>query len=1094
LIDIFSLIPAFAQQNSSGYSCNDFTDLSRVKVSTIWVNFHFILDGNGDGNFRRNDDGNGNSNVTGITIAQSLIDDANAVLEHLEQNISKNCLGQQNGFVSDAKYRLAIYPPENIESGIHFISDQTLYDQNREPDFTDASYLKQTYSAYGSKVVDVFMRAVAPGSNCNVWGEANLVIPICQTWCLWYYYISNDPGTEAFPGLLNHEILHCMGFKQEANSSSCDYYDIDKDEEAQTGNNIMRNNGGAKNALTPKQFNKLHTYLPILPYSNHDVLCDDDDPDIIIESGQTVTWNNPSRIASEVIVEPLATLIINCDVFTNKRILVKRSGKLIVEGATISSLCPDVDFWPGIQVEGSTKSHSQVSIFDPPISGDPGVVILNNAVISHAIVGVTTKSYEHEWETDYWGGIIVASVSTFSNNRKAVEFYPYRTENSSFFTECDFSSSNGYAGISMWDVHGVEIRDCDFGNMGPGITLFNPNGSSAPTTITGDVGIITIDASPMIYDNCTFQDLTHAIDAKSSIDLNLGRDGFRVGIMNGSYRPNLFENNTTHIFSLGTIGMDIINNRFAECNEGIYFSGKSQYNMISNQVSSFRYGLISRFPGALSNLIQGNKWVSTKDPSTGNFFRGDVQNVELVQNCYSVTKEDHLVWGARLKNQGTQNVPAVNLFSHKPVSSYDLISLTLPLNYWHEDPELNPNLDLRLIPLCAANNRAPSCSAFSRHLNQKSDGSKDPRINCILDEYNFPNDSIEEEYYSDSLFRFWNDKQFEYTQVLDGGNQALLLDGLNNDPDGTATYDNLIAASPFLTFEVLDVLICSGMDTSSKLQILTANAPIPEYFNSSLENYYATETIELLNSDYYHSYPAPRDSVHSLYDHANYQKQYQLFALLNHYSGMDQLDSLVSLLSAMEDFSKTQYLLDYYRYRNDFELCDSIIANTTAMNQDEEDWLFVADLSIRLYRDPQNFLIHQFELDSLNALALSYCREASAASALLYILEEKLYHISGDVNAPNAPLILGPDQQMGKQKSILKIVPNPAQDRILLKANDIITAMEICAIDGKMFFRKLLSNGTQDLALDIKSLKSGLYMVKAILNNGNVISEKLIKL
>jgi hypothetical protein len=434
------LIVLLTKASVSSQDCLGDGQLDRFITTTVYVNFHFILDGNGEGNFRANDDGNNNSTITGYSVANDIIYEANETLASLEQNYSKKCSGESNGFVPDSKYRLQIYfDPNDNNQGVYFHSDQQLYDHSADQSPTFINDLKDQFTVYGDRVIDIFMFASIPGADCNVWGAAVGDGAACETYCLWYYHINNSSIQYDYEKLINHEVLHCIGLISEAQTipghsrPPCDLYDINGDEEAlSTGNNIMKNNGGSKTALTPKQFNIIHNQLPKKAYSDQNIDCSTHGSPIVIPSNQTVYWDSPTKINSEVIVEPLATLIITCDVYTNSRILVQRSGKLIVEGAKITSLCPLWDFWPGIQVEGSTTPHSQVDPDAQLSSGDPGVVQLNGATIENAVVGVTANSDEHFWDKSYGGGIIQADVTTFIDNRKGLLSIPTENKTSHF--------------------------------------------------------------------------------------------------------------------------------------------------------------------------------------------------------------------------------------------------------------------------------------------------------------------------------------------------------------------------------------------------------------------------------------------------------------------------------------------------------------------------------------------------------------------------------------------------------------------------------------------------------------------------------------
>lgn len=1058
-------------------------------TTTVYVNFHYILDENGKNNFTSVDDGNGNSNVTGRTIAEQIISDANYTLGNLEQNISHKCNSDANGFVPDAKYRIELYYEESDQDqGVHYISNQTLYNKERGSTDVMPGALKNTFSIYGNKVIDIFMFAHAPNTNCNVWGESNNIDAL-NLWCLWYYYINNNQVQNDYYKILNHEILHTIGLIQEANSSNCDAYDIDKDEEASIGNNIMRNNDGDKSALTPKQFNLIQNLLGTREFTNSDVNCNTNSSPIIIPTGQEIVWDFPSRINSEVIIEPLATLIINCDVFTNSRILVQRSGKLIVEGATISSLCPKYSFWPGIQVEGSPKQHSQVNVNSQLTNTDPGVVLLNNAVIDNAVVGVTTKSDEHPWERDYWGGIIQASTTTFSNNRKGVEFYPYRNENASFFYECEFSSSKGYAGISMWDVHGVKIEDTDFDDMGPGITLYNPNSGNQPSTITGDLGIITVDASPTIFNNCTFKNLTHAIDAKSSFDLSgFSRGGLSIGLKGNDPQnpnpPNLFDNNKNHVFALGLIGVSIFNNSFKNSSEAIYFNGKSKYNINRNELSGFTQGIMSVRIGELTNLIELNKFVSTKNASNGIIPYSTNSNLNISQNCFSVKQDDWSVTAIGLKHQGTNSKPAINLFTHNPLASRDIYAKAPRFDYWVPDPALIPNLNLKLIPLCAINDHASSCSITSVHSNRKSINAFSPNIeiNCILDQAGFPNDQFEELQFDSLDYVYWKSKASELHDIIDGGNTDNIIALLTNNPNSITTIQLLESISPYLSFMVLESLISSSMDSSSKFQILAMNAPIPIEFESILLEEFDGQEVDNLLSDYYHGFPALSDTMMAAYHEAKYNQMDACLYLLKQKLLLEQYEEGSELILEQNNHELDRLVFSVKMLAGDISGASSFLDSFDILDTSDLAWVNIARISLRLDTNNTEFILSQAEDSLLEFVSLSTLPEAAKASALLYLLKEKLFDIeSGLYDTAQSILIL--NKNLAKKSSVkekLILYPNPVTNDLQLIFTDTPTSkihIEITNSQGQKVLLKEFKANSGIYSINVADLNNGLYIL-----------------
>lgn len=85
----------------------------------------------------------------------------------------------------------------------------------------------------------------------------------------------------------------------------------------------------------------------------HISYCDESSSPIIIEEGTSVVWDKLHMINRPIRVMPTATLTIKCEVrlSTNSYIEVRRGAKLIIDGGTLTNLCPGT--WSGIQVWGN---------------------------------------------------------------------------------------------------------------------------------------------------------------------------------------------------------------------------------------------------------------------------------------------------------------------------------------------------------------------------------------------------------------------------------------------------------------------------------------------------------------------------------------------------------------------------------------------------------------------------------------------------------------------------------------------------------------------------------------------------------------------
>ena len=193
------------------------------------------------------------------------------------------------------------------------------------------------------------------------------------------------------------------------------------------------------------------------------------------EFASTTTLSSPHFTDADLIIDSLATLTITDTLYVagGSRIIVRPGGKLIVNGGTITNAC-DGEMWQGIIVEGNANIR-QAALAQ-------GSVILNNATIENARDAISTRDANNTNNDGHTGGIIQATNTLFRNNCRSVEFLRYEnhttggavTDNASYFTRCTFiiDNDNFFANnnvtfenhVTMWKVRGVKFNGCTFRN------------------------------------------------------------------------------------------------------------------------------------------------------------------------------------------------------------------------------------------------------------------------------------------------------------------------------------------------------------------------------------------------------------------------------------------------------------------------------------------------------------------------------------------------------------------------------------------------------------------------------------------------------
>jgi hypothetical protein len=662
----------------------DFNDYDLISPFTVYVNVHFYEDANG----------NGFDTQTGIQLANDLIEKANFYLDNLEQNDKPGPNGVQADFVPKAKYKYKIYTdPANtndVHGGIWFHPDQNNY-----------------ANVYDAKVIDIKLTgnpACYSGGSCTG----------CDI-SLYGFLVCGQQDLDWYSRILNHEMGHSLSLGHVSwCNNECKNVDIDPEQECDpicpgiatcnginpqsvpcdpnlctvqcnpgemvskcnwnVGNNIMQQ-GHKERALTPCQWEKIFNRIASLntpKYSWADN-CTEGAPRLYITSGTNPVWDNLKLLNRNVEIETGATLTITCEVRMGKdqRIIVQRGAKLIVDGGTITNLCPDTR-WCGIRVHGNaTKEQSDP--FGALASDDAGVVLIkNNSLIENANTAISTTAPGMAYldQLAHWGGLIHAENSNFIANGRVAEFMKYDFKNKSKFINCTMDGDG--VGVTIWDTDNVTFNRCRFYNM-------------------SSQGILTYDAGAIIKDGNDFLNNRRGISCQATYPYSAYLE---LGDL--ASEPNYFLNNWFHIESNASEfgpGLSIINNEFFESNTSIFLVGPSRFTIEDNTFDNTEAGVFAHQTGAMGwnqhNYIRNN----AISANSGIIASGQNREMQFLCNYFSARWDFRLMQGASggpqgeiRQQQGNFGSIAGNCFTD-PVQVADIMTENQTLSFRYYAPQ-----------------------------------------------------------------------------------------------------------------------------------------------------------------------------------------------------------------------------------------------------------------------------------------------------------------------------------------------------------------------------------------------------------------------
>lgn len=569
---------------------------------TAYVNFHFILDDNGEGNFNETDNGDPNPPPTGpdtyhngVNIAKFMIDEINRKIANDVESPHIPCLNTLPAL--DFRFKLEIYKDPNIpgDDGVFFVNSTANYVYSQ----TSADVLKPLFTVNGDDVIDVFILAGETGVGNGIAGVAmdwgNHGNSVAQTG-IWEIQVINGTGGwwSATDNLL-HEFGHLFNLHHTFNGADfCDDAPVNAncwninpanpncDELCEVSNNVMDYNSFRK-SLTPCQLGRVHDYLynEQPDYIKVDWCTVDADKKIEIEDGENITWDSPRNLKGDLVVKAGGNLTIQCSVGfpTDGKLIVERGGRLVIDGGQVTSNCGS--FWKGIEVHGYyNKEHllSYVSQIKngsyPSTSNDHGAIyIKNGGSVENAQIGIKNVKFRPTGpDLNYTGGIIIADEGEFANNWKAIELWKFNPEsinsslrrnNVSYINECNFEITDEYldptnpfdAFITIWENYGINIYSNSFNNF-----AWQEYG-----VFDRGQGIRSINGHFKVIGYCV------AIDPQTGTCV---------------YEPNYFKNLTTglNIWGLGNAAAqaDIRHNDFENVQHGVYLSGENFSNVQEN--------------------------------------------------------------------------------------------------------------------------------------------------------------------------------------------------------------------------------------------------------------------------------------------------------------------------------------------------------------------------------------------------------------------------------------------------------------------------------------------------------------------------------
>jgi len=851
--------------------------------------------------------------------------------------------------------------------------------------------------------------------------------------------------------------------------------------------------------------------------------------DQVISNGQNITWSGHRIVAHKLTIETGGTLTITGTVNMGKdaRIIIQRGGKLILDGATLTTGCKNA-MWNGIEVWGDPAVDQHTT------SSHGWIEIKNGSLVEHAkdaiYTGRTDQNNDWVW-SHTGGGIVQAFNSTFRNNGRSVQIMSFHNpkvngkepSNVNVFKNCVFETTkrlqedlylkNGvYCAptyfVTVWDVKGMRFLGNTFRN--DGLDEY-PTSVNAPERLGG--GVLFFGASCVFDDyiptctNCTpihntFNNLYRGLD-------NWGTNSLTsMNIKNCS-----FINVNAGITLNGVRGDKILGNTFDTDNE-LRNDVQNLAHIQTQQSASF---LITEntFNKTSGTIINSFATVIDNTSYTG----GD-----LFKNTYR-----SLVWGLETNNDNQYLKVQCNDFdnlwrdwnsnrigfngSRPSQNVFNSLS-----GWWCANNHFDNNCTSQNYEHIYNTN--PSGIALPKHELQYYSGNevRPPADACVsaptvglshLAGNNLEGCASKVVGNNGAIQTDIVSKQVAATgkiALINGGRTNDLLN-IVNDPlaDEQALHDTLILYSPFLSDEVLTACINrSTFHDSYLFDILVLHSGLNTQVQEALDNRSPAMLQGLYDSlIIWQDSIAARDTleaqIHSLLRDA----QIGLNELLRNYEDSGLVDSIIYQLSLLSDVNSKGKYINMLIEEGDFNTASAQIVNLDSNDPEQGDLQTFESIHLGLKNGGNNwFSVTLNQRDELRELATHENSVAKYAQAVLILIEDTMIYVFPDttIEAPYGPVSQPQStQRVNRTFSQMLVFPNPFTNattieyRLPFQSKGAVS-FKIYSIQGRLIKEinlGLNKSGKVNVSLD--EVAVGMYIAQLVQNGVVIKTQKLVK-
>lgn len=818
------------------------------------------------------------------------------------------------------------------------------------------------------------------------------------------------------------------------------------------------------------------------------------------------------------------------------RVIIERGtsntngGKLILSNTTFTSYdgCGE-GMWEGIEVQGD-KNQPQGTYINS-IQG--WLSILNNSVIENAYIGaITTKTVSQfpnqSFDQNASGGIIIATNSTFRNNRigAMLTFYTDMSNvlhNYSRFSKCQFLTTNAtlkdqsvqfMSFVVLYGVEGIFFTGNNFENTRTVQSVLDiPNNGMGIYSFGSGFQVVPACANTPCtqLQRNTFKNLAYGIQSWLSSTINT----FKVDQTDfiGNYRGIL-----TNFVNYGVI----TNNKFEVleysgqfspgASYGVYLNNSTAYQVEGNEfgyrlafpnspVRDGTYGIVLSNSGQYSNLVYRNTFheifvgiqaqrvnchAQTSNPNLpqndyGLQMRCNTFDFQAIEGYDIVVPNGCVDYHQGTFNPGVGTSAANNYFSQSSWEYY-LDPAVPSINYVYPQPVagyfptlITPNVGL------TNNNTPSSCPATT--------------INCPPCQRNTISNA---------------DLQITLLEnQIDGGSTSALMSAINSSISSGSLKNLLLGSSPYLSDDVLIAFLNRpGTSPGIMKDVLLANSPLRTPVLEAYANIATTLPNGISNSiNAAQNGISPMDILFGKIADYETQKRLAIDALIRDFltdttivNGLDSVQKVLKTYgTTIEDRCKLASAQVTAKQFADASLNLDTVRVALGGTLDNECKLL--EVLIRLEQSSNGYYSLKDPLYSADsALVDSISKDTLhhayvAAQALIKAIFEVSFQEVVDPVIQNSSARIGATTVSGNPESTGKLYPNPSNgnmafDYVIPQGS--IGTFILYDLTGKQIRSYSLSEGVSTLLINETNLSIGVYVYRFVVDGELVSSERLI--